>query len=62
MNRLIMSLIVVMLLSGCAQFMPVTAEEAKGRDGMFSHRTDIGGYYRSDNGGVGVVLPQQWRR
>ncbi len=62
MNRLILSLLVVILLSGCAQFMPVTAEEAKGYDGMFSHRTDLGGYYRLDNGGVGVVSPQPWRR
>ena len=62
MNRLLMSLIVVTSLSGCAQFMPVTAEEAKGQDGMFSHRTDLGGYYRSDNGQVGVVFPQPWRR
>ena len=62
MSSLIMSLIVVTLLSGCAQLMPVTAEEAKGYDGMFSHRTDLGGYYRSDNGQVGVVLPQSWRR
>jgi len=52
MNRLLLSLIVVLLLNGCAQFMPLTAEEAKGQDGTFSHRTDMGGYYRSDNGDV----------
>ena len=52
MVKFLVSLIVVTLLSGCAQFMPVTAEEVKGQDGMFSHRTDIGGYSRSDNGDV----------
>jgi hypothetical protein len=62
MNRLLACLTATILLSGCAQFMPVTAEEAKGQDGMFSHRTDLGGYYRSDNGQVGVVPPQPWRR
>jgi uncharacterized protein YceK len=62
MKKLFASLTVTILLSGCAQFMPVTAEEAKGQDGMFSHRTDLGGYYRLDNGGVGVVRPQSWRR
>ena len=62
MKILFASLTATILLSGCAQFMPVTAEEAKAQDGMFSHRTDLGGYYRSDNGQVGVVLPQSRRR
>ncbi len=52
MNRLLLTLILTALLSGCAQFMPVSAEEARGQDGTFSHRTDIGGYYRYDNGDV----------
>ncbi len=62
MNRLIMSLIVVTLLSGCGLLKPVTAKEAQAEAGLYSHRTDLGGYYRLDNGGVGVVPPQPWRR
>ncbi len=62
MVKLLGSLIFVTLLSGCGLLKPVTAKEAQAEAGLYGHRTDIGGYYRYDHGGVEVVLPQQWRR
>ena len=61
MNRLLVSLVAVMLLSGCELLKPVTAEEAQAEAGLYSHRTDVGGYYRYDHGGVVVAPPQPWR-
>ena len=40
--------------------MPVTAEDARGEVGRYIHQTDVGGYYRYDDGRVEVVPP--WRR
>ncbi len=61
MNRLILSLLAVILLSGCELLKPVTAKEAQAEAGLYSHRTNVGGYYRYDNGRVEVVPPQPWR-
>ena len=57
MDRLFASLIVASLLSGCELFMPVTADEAIGQDGLYSYGAMVGGYCRYDNGGV-VVSPE----
>jgi len=61
-KRLLVGLAAVFLLSGCELLKPVTAKEAQAEAGRYSHRTDLGGYYRLDNGGVGFVRPQSWRR
>ena len=61
MSRLIVGLTVVFLLSGCELLKPVTAKEARAEAGLHSHRTDVGGYYRYDNGRVEVALPPSWR-
>ncbi len=60
MSRLLVSLFVAMLLSGCEALMPVSGEETKGEVGRYIHRTDIGGYYRYDDGRV-EVTPPLWR-
>ena len=57
MDRLLASLVVAILLSGCELLMPVTADEAMGQDGQFSHGAMVGGYCRYDNGDV-VVTPE----
>ena len=57
MGRLSASLVVAILLSGRELFMPVTADEAMGQDGQFSHGAMVGGYCRYDNGDV-VVAPE----
>ena len=57
MDRLLASLIVAILLSGCELLLPVTADEAMGQDGQFSHGAMVGGYCRYDNGDV-VVAPE----
>ncbi len=61
MSRLIVGLTVVFLLSGCELLKPVTAKEARAETGLRIHRTDVGGYYRYDGGGVEVQLPPSWR-
>ncbi len=60
MNRLLVILVATLSLNGCELFKPVTAEEAKAAAGQYSYRTDIGGYYRYDNGAV-VLNPPDWR-
>jgi hypothetical protein len=62
MNRLIVSLTVVLLLSGCELLKPVSLKEAQAEAGLHNHRTDVGGFYRYDNGRVEVAHPQPWRR
>ena len=62
MKILFASLTVTVLLSGCELLKPVTAKEAQAEAGLYGHRTDIGGYYRYDHGGVEVVPPQSRRR
>ena len=60
MDGLVARLLVAISLSGCELLMPVTAEDARGEAGRYIHRTDVGGYYRYDDGHVEVVPP--WRR
>ena len=62
MKILFVSLTVSILLSGCGLLKPATAKEAQAEAGLYGHRTDIGGYYRYDHGGVEVAHPQPWRR
>ena len=57
MVRLLASLIVAILLSGCELLTPVTADEAKAQDSQFSYGAMVGGYCRYDNGAV-VVTPE----
>ncbi len=60
MDRLLLSLIVATLLSGCEALMPTTEDIAWAEAGLYNHRTDVGGYHRYDKGGVEVIPP--WSR
>ena len=62
MYRLLTCFIVATLLSGCELLKPVTEDEVNAEAGLYIHRTDVGGFYRYDNGRVEVAPPQPWRR
>jgi len=60
MNRLLACLAAAYLLSGCELLKPVTTEEARAEAGRYVARSDVGGYYRYDDGRVEVAPPQRW--
>ena len=57
MDRLLASLIVAILLSGCQQFMPLTNDELAGQQHRLNQGTLVGGFCRYDNGEV-VAIPR----
>ncbi len=58
MNRLLASLIVATLFSGCQQFMPLTSEEIAEHPWERNDVTFIAGVCRYDNGAVIAANPE----